>query len=523
MDVARDGAKARRGGGRAWAAAACLAAMAMLAGRAAADGAFQPDLGMAPELIDGGKLVDVTIPPGSAELLAHPVKAEPLQALLTEVPGMPFRPASVPPMTHAWWKYPFYAGLGLPRDLADGFFGLLAYVPVMNIVDYAAYEIVPTQAFLRDPRDWHYWTGNQNRKRHGFYDGNAWGFFPTWNAWTFATPSPKKATSNEAYNEKLRRRLQELNQAIEQRNHAVTARKLEARGEALRAVEQGDGGEAVRRMIPYFMAYPLDAEGAFALLATGLALYVPEGPSWTAPMLWKRLSDAQPVPLQQAEDMMASVAERAPDAPILNEALIYTALLRGEEGKAEATTEACLKRKPADPRLRRLALETALTAHDADKARQAYKALDLGQLPTWDREVLAARMDLFEGRIDPAQRRLAQLQAATPENACLNYCLGCAELLQVEKHPASLGGYQATFKHLEQAAFQAEHPALRQRASEALAYARSLMAATVNETAPPAAAAPESPAPESAAPSTAPFDSDNESQPDTARRDTEGE
>jgi hypothetical protein len=485
------------GDGRAWAVATCLAAMALLAGRAVAQNAFQPDLGMAPELIDGGKIVDVTIPPGAAELLAHPMKTEPLQALLVEVPRQPFRKVDPPPLAHAWWKYPIYVAVGLPRDLADGFFGLLAYPPVINILDYAAYEVVPTQVFLRDPRDWHNWTGNRNRKGHGFYDGNAWGFFPSGNTWTFVKPSPKKIAAAEAYNEKLRRRLLELNGTIEQHNHAIAARKLEARGAAMRAIQEGDGGEAVRRMIPYFMAYPLDSEGAFALLVTGLALYAPEGPSWTAPMLWKRLADAQPIPLQQAEDLMAATAERAPGAPILNEALIYVALLRGEDGKAKATADACLRRKPNDPRLRRLALETALTAHDAVAARAAYKSLDVEQLQTWDREVLAARMELFEGRIDQAQRRLAQLQAATPENACLNYCLGCAELLQAEKRSTALRGYQATFKHLELAALQAEHPALRQRASAALAYARSLMAATVPEAAAPV-------------PATTPFNPGNE-------------
>jgi hypothetical protein len=229
-------------------------------------------------------------------------------------------------------------------------------------------------------------------------------------------------------------------------------------------------------MIPYFVAYPLDTEGAFALLATGLALAAPEGPAWTAPMLWHRLSNAQPVPLQETEDLMRTTLERFPNQPMLNEALIYTQLLRRENEKALATARQYLQRQKDDARRKRLLLETALSARDAAAAREALGVLDKSQLPTWERQVLQARMDLLEDRVDPARSVLAQLQDATPENPYLNYYLGCADLLKAQARVSQLSAYQGAFKHLELAALQAMHPALRQRAGEALAYARSVLA-----------------------------------------------
>ncbi len=54
-------------------------------------------------------------------------------ALLTVLPGEPFRQVTPMPAARAWWLYPFYLALGLPRDLIDTVAGGFNYIPIINL------------------------------------------------------------------------------------------------------------------------------------------------------------------------------------------------------------------------------------------------------------------------------------------------------------------------------------------------------------------------------------------------------
>jgi tetratricopeptide (TPR) repeat protein len=448
----------------------------LLASPPAAAQSFQPDLGLATELIDGGTAIPPVIPPDAPELTEYPLPPGQIQPLLTEAPGKPFRRNVEPPMGHYWWKYPVYGVVGFPRDLVDGVFGVLANVPVVSVAGYAVYEVVPTQVVMRDPRDWHRWDGNRNENNHGFYDGDHWGFFPSAHEWTFRYESPRIASADEAYNESLREELQQLNRQVERHNQSLEARKLDARSVSLRAVQAGDGVTATRRMVPYAMTYPLDTQGSLALLTTGLALAGSDGPSWGPALLWSRLADAQPGPLQQSEELMLATLKDRPERPLLHEAVIYAALLRQDDATALERAWNYLELNSADPRRKRILVEAALGAGRGPEAADAMKSLPTATLPAWERYVLQARLQMATGQVEAARAMLTRLQASTPENAYLNYYLGCAELLQAQDETRALGSYQAAFEHLEKAVLLATHPALRQRAGEALAFARSVLA-----------------------------------------------
>ncbi|OPZ06646.1 MAG: hypothetical protein BWZ08_02236 [candidate division BRC1 bacterium ADurb.BinA292] len=454
-----------------------LTALLLMTGLLAPRGSaqdFDPPLGHAAEMIDGGTVARVEIPTQAAELQTYPMPTEYPRQLLQEVPGRPFRPVDPPPQAFAWWKVPFYVALGLPRDLVDGFVGGLAKVPIISpVFVFPAYELVPTQIVFRDPRDWHRWPAGPNRHDHGYYKGNSWGWFPSAHMWKFHYTSERKLERNRAYNERLQAELRDRNREIETHNQLIENRKREARREALRAIEAGDGREAALRMIPYYQAYPLD-EGAFALFATALAIYAPEGPEWVKPLLWYELNAAQPLPLTQAETQLALAREQHPERASLAEALIYVRLLLGEPRDALVVAAEHLTREPDDARRRRLVLETALSADDLATARQVYQALDSSTLETTDAALIRARMDLLAGDYRGAQQLLRIMHQEHPEDAYVSYYLGIAELQLALYEPAYPEGFEQAFDLLEQAVLRAPNAALRVRAGQTLAYARGL-------------------------------------------------
>jgi hypothetical protein len=434
---------------------------------------FQPELDQALEMIDGDLTLPVQPPPDAAELTASPAPAEQPQMLLTEIPGRPFLTVDPPPRALAWWKFPFYAALGAPRDLIDTIAGGFSYVPIISpVIVYPVYELVPTQIFFRDPRDWHRWDANQNRNGHGYYDGQSWGWFSSYNQWEFTYESKGKLRRWEARNEQLRTELNERNRGIEQANQTLARKKREARQETLTAIEAGNGAAATRRIAGYWKAEPLD-EGTFALWVTALALYKPQGPEWAGPVLWSDLSAAQPRGLIQARRLMGRILEKYPDRTDLSLALIYTDLLLGETGRALKTGQAALAAKPADAALQRLIFELALADADAARARAAFDALAAAAAPqSSDRAAMEGRLALLEDKPADARRILEPLHAAQPDSPYFDYYMGCVELAEGIADAQGQAHFKTGLELIEHAALQAAHPGLRNRAGKALAYVR---------------------------------------------------
>lgn len=435
---------------------------------------FEPDLQETLEWLAQGadqSAQPPAIPATAPELTRHPMPAATIRPLLDEIPGRPALVTDPPPTSKAYWKYPIYAVLGFPRDAVDSVFGFFSFWPVVNLpVVGVAYEIVPTQVFMRDPRDWHGYGGTRNSKGHGWIDSDSWGWFPTLNNTDFTYVSDKKLRKYEAHNEQLSAELQAMNKAIDAENSAAAERQRIARREAVTAIDAGRGEEAVSWMLPYHLSYPTD-ETAQALLINALAVHAETGPEWVRPYLWWTLSRAGLRPLVQAETLLTATLAQKPDRNGVVEAIVFIRTrLENYDGALE-TAAAAYQRKPSDMRLLRLAFETAVGARDATTSADALATLGTaGGDPT----PLKLRQALLEDKAAEVRPQIAQLAVAAPDNPTYQFYLGCAELMLVEDSLTPEAGTQAALESLTRATNEATSPALRDRAGRALSFARAL-------------------------------------------------
>ena len=437
---------------------------------------FELDLGQAREIIAGKEVARTAIPDGAKELTVYPLAVERPRDLLSELPGQPMRQVTPMPLARAWWKYPFYATLGLPRDLLDGLMGCLNYVPFLSIpVVMGAYELVPTQLFVRDPRDWHRWPGlGMNALRHGPIDGGSWGWMPSLHCWHFTYPSQNLARKNEIFNQKLKAQLDDENRKIEASNTALDNRLRDTRNRTLAALTVDNGREAAFRMISYRHTYPLD-EGGFALFATAMALYITDGPDWVAPVLWSELEYAQPRLLIEAEKLLAATERQHPERTALSEALIYTRLILGRNQGAIDAAQALLKEKPADPYRLRLVFEAAMGARESKLARQTRAAMSPNSYDEPTRQLMDIRLKLLSGDAASVIDQLTQMQAQHPEDAYLAYYLACAQLMLAQKLDNPAEAYKKASVLMAAARDRAPGPALRIRADREVNWVKSIL------------------------------------------------
>jgi len=436
---------------------------------------FSPDLGMPFELIDGGIIRHVEVPVDAPELTRHPLPLGGTRDLLSAVPGQPFRKVTPPPLFRAWWKYPLYLVLGLPRDAVDTIFGSLAHIPVVSpVVIYPIYEIIPLQAVIRDPRDWHFWPGTRNSLGHGMIDSDGWGWFPSAHSWQFEYVSESKLRDYHEYNEALTKDLNRLNREIELENQRISGSLRQARRIALDAIDRGDGQEALSRMLPYWSHHDLD-QGAFALFITSLALYAEDGSGWHRLLLWKELSEAITEKLVRAGIVVNRTHKKFPSREMLGKVLVYIQLLLGKYDDAVHTAEFTRSHRPGHIDDLFMVFETALTARDGSTAGEAWhRARDL----TMDDDVRRlgnARLEMINGHPEGMIRIVRDLLADDGENPYLHYFLGIAELERALKGGYHRGAFRTSSNHLEKAALTAPGHALRTRAGKALSYAQTLL------------------------------------------------
>ncbi len=444
---------------------------------------FEPDLQETIEFIagpgDASSFSWATVPSSSPELSRHAMPSEPVQALLDEVPGKPFYDLKNPPLSRAWWKYPFYLALGAPRDGVDAVFGFFSFWPIFNIpITLVAYEVVPTQLFMRDPRDWHRWPGVMNKKGHGMLDFGdtprddaGWGWFPSANTWKFKYVSKRKVKKLQAKNEALTAQLEKLNKEIEAGNRAIADRQKAARDGASKALDAGDGLEATAWALPYYRAYPTD-ETARALAINALALHADQGPEWVKPALWSELSAAPLRVLKQAETLLAKThADQPKRATILDALVLARTRLEKFDGAFEAA-DAARQASPGDPRLARLAFETALAIRDEAAADEAMKII--AGAP--EAPMLRLRLALMKGEAEKVRPQIAELVKQSPDNPYHHYYLGCADLELVGDSETPAASTREATRSLERASQASRNTALADRAARALSYARSLAA-----------------------------------------------
>lgn len=441
---------------------------------------FAPPLDQTREAIVGTGLLNPAVPIDA--IATNATLPAGRRNVLTEMPGKPFRQVDPPPEALSIWKLPFYAVLGLPRDLIDGFMGGLAFVPILSNFDYAVYELVPTQILMRDPHDWHRWSGAPNSNGHGFYEGE-WGWFPTARAWKLKHPSESKAKRNAEYNAKLQKQLDELNNAAEAANQNAAKAQRDTRQAALEALQTGKaidptgaaaGKTATDLMIPYYQTTQLD-EGSFALLIASLAVYE-NSPKWAEDLLWVELLNAPPTRLEPARRLLQEMAATYKVNLRVRSALILTDMLLGDPDAAFKVAQDYMDRETGRPMRNRLVFETALAAGKADDARAAFNAMRganqfADQLP-----LMQDRLNIATGQLQAARKNLAARVAERPADPYFNYYLGVADL-RIAQQGAT--GYEASLNAAQfelQKASQGVSPFVCEDAKQALSLANQIKA-----------------------------------------------
>ncbi len=469
---------------------AVAALLSLLAATPATAQTFEPDLGQTLDWLESARPGTAELPADAYEVTRHAMASEPVLLPLDEVPGRPFNVLDPPPMKTAYYKYPIYTALGLPRDLVDGLFGFVGFIPIVNLgVVGIGYEVVPTQVLLRDYRDWHGWGGTRNKNGHGWIDSDGWGWFPNYNQTRFESVNKRKLERFRNENEKLASELQELNRGIEARNAAIESRQATARDYALYWIENGDPREAVSWILPAHRAYPLEEESQGVLVAA-LALYAddPDAPSWVEPLLWEKLTSSLSRVQRSAEARLEALQLQHPDAYSPARALVYIKTVMGETDDALDVAEKSFLADPADAGRARLYFETALTSRDAEKATVAFERLEAANVERAGAELLADRLETLDDGLEMLRLRLAllndeaepvrdALQARTersPSNAYYHYYLACSELALAPREFQMSDRARVAGAHFEKAGLLADNDPLRVRSNIAMTFLRSL-------------------------------------------------
>lgn len=456
----------------------------------AAAQAFEPDLGQTLDWLQSSEPGDPDVPADAYEVTRHSMADEPIFLPLEEVPGKPFHDIDPPPTKTAYYKYPVYAVLGFPRDLVDGLFGLIGFVPFVNLpVTGVAYEVVPTQILFRDYRDWHGWGGTRNKNDHGWIDSESWGWFPNYNQTKFELVNERKLEQWRAENAELASELQSMNQRIDAHNQAIRSRQETARDYALYWMDNGDPREAVSWILPAHRAYPLNEEIQGVLVAS-LALYAedPDAPDWVEPLLWQKLTHALSRVERASESRLEALFEKHPAAWSPARALVYIKTHMAETGEALQIAEAAFNVDPADPDRARLYFEAAMTSREPEKAAVALESLEasyrqragidiladqIGE-PRDGMEMLRLRLALLNDQAPQVRETLVAKTERSPSNAYYHYYLACSELAmtQIDINLAERAAMAGS--HFEKASLLADNDPLRVRSQVALTFLRSL-------------------------------------------------
>lgn len=439
---------------------------------------FDPDIGEPLQWLiraDGDPSAEVRIPVDSLELTRHRFDPGRIEEPREELHGRPKHDLSVTPRARHGWKYPAYAVFGLPRDLLDGAFGVIGFVPVLNLpITGGLYEVIPTQYLFRDWRDVHRWGGRRNANGHGWIDSDGWGWFPTANSMEFTYEDTAELERRKNENAEIDAELLELNRRLDQSNREVLERRRNIRNSASNAIAEGKGEEAVSLILPYHLELPND-ENAAALLVNALAVYGDTGPDWVRPYLWRKILDLKPRVVAQAEATLVNTLQRRDAARTVAEALVFISTRQEEFLEAAERARVSHEADPKDPRRKRLLFESALLALDEDLAGGTLTEIRALDPRAADIPLMEIRLAIISGDAAGAKASLAGRISDSPGDPHLHYYLACAELVLLPESDSPEINISQALDELERATLLATTDVLRLRLGRALSFTRGLI------------------------------------------------
>jgi len=334
-----------------------------------------------------------------------------------------------PPRRTRWYLYPYYAVTGLPRDLVDGFFGSLNFVPPFNLLFTGAmYEIVPTQLLMRHSTDRHGLWGRSNAQGHGWVDAeNGWGFFSCLHALDFHPIHREKLAAQTRANQELAQRIREKNNSITHHNARVDELRAEYFEATTKLYQAGDYREVVRRLLPYVQ---IDLRSGLSKAMLGgaytrlLCQDVPER-AWVNEQLLTLLSTCSKSTLVLVKREMAFMKKAYPTRT--EPALYLTQLdvLLNSYGQAVSEVEHLLSLDPKNPLYLRLRVEAALASEKPEWIEPAIAALSAQAGPDSEGVRHAqGRLAFVKQDYDQAANLYKQLTQEAPDNPRYHYLLG---------------------------------------------------------------------------------------------------
>ncbi len=345
-----------------------------------------------------------------------------------------------PPRRLRLYLYPYYIVTGLPRDLVDGFFGSMNFVPPFNLLFTGAmYEIVPTQFLMRHSTDRHGLWGRSNAQGHGWVDAeNGWGFFSCLHALEFRPVNAKKLEAQTSANQELARKINEKNSVINLHNERVDALRTEYFEVTTQFYQAGNYREVVRRLIPY-VQIDLRSGLSKAMLAGAygglLCQDIPER-AWVSEQLSTLLSTCSKSTLVQVKRELAFMKKTFPTRTEPALYLTQIDVLMNSYAQALSEAEYLLTLDAQNPLYLRLRVEAALASEKPEWIEPAIAAL-AAQLGA-DSEIVRhaqGRLAFVKQDYDQVATLYKQLTQEAPDNARYHYLLG---MMWVER--ASLTG-----------------------------------------------------------------------------------
>jgi tetratricopeptide (TPR) repeat protein len=334
-----------------------------------------------------------------------------------------------PPRRIRLYLYPYYLVTGLPRDLVDGFFGSMNFIPPFNMLFTGAmYEIVPTQLLMRHSTDRHGLWGRSNAQGHGWVDAeNGWGFFSCLHALEFRPVNQQKISEQTSANEDLALKVRGKNEMIVEHNKRVDTLRTEYFEVTTKFYQAGNYREVVRRLLPY-VQIDLRSGLSKAMLAgayTGLLCQDVAERAWVSEQLVTLLSTCSKSTLVQVKREMAYMKKSFPART--EPALYLTQIDVQMNSYAQALSEAeyLLSLDSKNPVFLRLRVEAALASEKPEWIEPAIAALAAQVGP--DSELVRhaqGRLAFVKQDYDQAAAVYRQLTQEAPDTARYHYLMG---------------------------------------------------------------------------------------------------
>ena len=394
------------------------------------------------------------VPPGAKELAPPRFIQSPQYAFpgreklpgLSVLSGETLYDLERPPRIRQWWKIPLYVVVGMPRDAFDTLFGAAGYVPVVNLALTGGYELLGAQYLMRHPQDYHRYPGRANENKHGWINGDGWGWFSNARHMGFSKVDQERLDQWKQHNERVEAALRKQNEDIRAHNEQID-REAQAYRETARAdLAATRYPDALARFWTYCRRRPTDFEALACFLAccieqAGLGV---EHSAWCEQETRRAMASWPAGNFPVLIDVLRKDAARWPDDPGLRYWLtwIYTRMESYPEALAEGRQlgrhpraglkdnvlyyEVCLYRlQQLDPKNEADSIRDLLSRMENAAERMRRLAPDSSET-----RLAVARLDILNGRYAEGLAELKALAEQNPTDAKHSYYYAAGLIFQ---------------------------------------------------------------------------------------------